>query len=50
MKLIGVGYETVHDADFAMNRPHGYGAYLLLVWSHRETIYGRLGSFFYGGR
>lgn len=31
MKLIGVGYETVHDADFAMNRPHGYGAYLLLV-------------------
>lgn len=31
MKLIGVGYETIHDVDFTMNRPHGYGAYLLLV-------------------
>lgn len=31
MKIIGVGYQTVHDAEFAMKRPHGYGAYLLLV-------------------
>lgn len=31
MNIIGVGYETVHDIDFTMIRPHGYGAYLLLV-------------------
>lgn len=31
MKLIGVGYQTVHDADFTIKRPHGYGDYLLLI-------------------
>lgn len=31
MRLIGVGYQTVHDREFTMSRPHGYGEYLLLV-------------------
>ncbi len=30
MKLIDVGYQSTHDSDFSIRRPHGYGAYLLL--------------------
>lgn len=31
MKIIGIGYNTVHEDDFEMKRPGGYREYLLLV-------------------
>ena len=31
MNIIGIGYDTVHERDFEIKRPGGYGDYLLLV-------------------
>lgn len=31
MNIIGIGYNTVHERDFEIKRPGGYGDYLLLV-------------------
>ena len=31
MNLIGVGYESIHDEEFALKRPNGYGNFLLLL-------------------
>lgn len=31
MRLLGAGYKTVHGMDFSIQRPQGYGDYLLLI-------------------
>ena len=31
MKLMEIGYETVHDHDFSIVRPNGYRGYLFLL-------------------
>lgn len=42
MNIIGVGCNTIHRGEFSINRPNGYGAYLLL--HIRTKAFSRVGD------